>query len=76
MTYVTPSPGDETRTTEFTSLPRSVTRKTERTGRFGLFLTTVGVFSYTNPVRLSHEAVFLLGRPSMMLLTLCRSVWK
>jgi len=31
---------------------------------------------YTNPLRLSHLVAFRLGRPSMMLLTLCRMVWK
>jgi hypothetical protein len=36
----------------------------------------VGQDSYMNPVRLSHLFVFRLGRPAMMLLTLCRMVWK
>lgn len=31
---------------------------------------------YTHPLLLSHLAAFRLGRPAMMLLTLCRTVWK
>jgi hypothetical protein len=33
-------------------------------------------FSYMHPPMLSHLVAFRLGRPSMMLLTLCRAVWK
>src|SRR5262249_44098311 len=37
--------------------------------------TTLQVW-YMNPLRLPHLAAFRLGRPSRMLLTLCRMVWK
>ena len=34
------------------------------------------VYLYMNLPSLSHLAALRLGRPSMMLLTLCRRVWK
>src|SRR5262249_42899070 len=35
-----------------------------------------GAASYMNPPRLSHLAIFRLGRSWRILLTLCRMVWK